>query len=89
MTSTSNRLRRAVIGVGANVLTMHYPALSLPAAELVGVSDINHELGEARAQELGCPFYTDYRRLLKEAWHQPRLELAAGLYAAVVAGFRH
>lgn len=66
MTSTNKRLRHAVIGVGANVFAMHRPALTLPTAELVGVSDLNRELGEARAQEFGCAFYEDYRQMLQE-----------------------
>lgn len=57
----ANRLRHAVIEVEANVFAMHRPALLLPTAELVGVSDMSRELGEVRAHELGCPFYADYR----------------------------
>jgi len=60
----TRRLRHAIVGVGANVFAMHRPALALPSVELVGVSDLNAEVGERRAAELGCPFFADYRRML-------------------------
>jgi predicted dehydrogenase len=56
-----------LIGVGAAVLGMHRPALGLETVELVGVMDVNRELGLERAEELGCPFYDDYREMLAEA----------------------
>ena len=61
------RLRHAVIGIGAGVLKMHRPGLALDTVELVGVSDLNAEGGRARADELGCPFYADYRAMLEAA----------------------
>jgi predicted dehydrogenase len=60
-------LRHAVVGVGANVFGMHRPALALPTVELVGVSDLNAEVGQRRADELGCPFFADHRRMLAVA----------------------
>ena len=63
----SRRLRHAVIGVGAGVLKMHRPGLALDTVELVGVSDLSIEIGQARADELGCPFYADYQAMLVEA----------------------
>ena len=59
-------LKHAVVGVGAGVLGMHRQALELPTVNLVGVSDVNVTVGEARAAELGCPFFEDYEALLAE-----------------------
>jgi predicted dehydrogenase len=59
-------VRFAVIGVGANVFGLHARALKAHASELelVGVSDINAASAEQRAEELGCPFFTDHHELL-------------------------
>ncbi|GHO46215.1 Gfo/Idh/MocA family protein [Ktedonospora formicarum] len=58
------RLRHAIIGVGAGILNGHRPALKLPEVDLVAVSDVNVEVGQQRAQELGSAFYEDYRQML-------------------------
>ena len=63
----SRRLRHAVVGAGANVFNMHRPALTLPTVELVGVADVNREVAEQRAEELGCPAFTDHRAMLDQA----------------------
>jgi predicted dehydrogenase len=59
-------LRHVVIGVGAGVLDMHRPALQLETVDLVAASDVNAELGQRRADELGCAFYADHRTMLAE-----------------------
>lgn len=59
-------LRHVVVGVGAGVFHMHRAGLELPTTELVAVSDLNLELGEQRASELGCAFYADYRAMLAD-----------------------
>ena len=64
--SETQKLKHAIVGVGAGVLGMHRKALELPAVHLVGVSDVNAEVGEARAAELGCPFFEDCEMLLAE-----------------------
>lgn len=64
--SKAQKLKHAVVGVGAGVLGMHRKALELPAVHLVGVTDVNAEVGEARAVELTCPFFDDYETLLAE-----------------------
>ncbi len=64
-------LRHAIIGVGALVFNMHRPALELPSTALAAVCDIRPEIGQERADELGTPFYTDYRQMLAEV--QPDL----------------
>lgn len=66
MIRPGSKLKHVIIGVGAGVLNMHRPGLALATTELVGVADINTEVGYQRAQELGCPFYADYRAMLAE-----------------------
>ncbi len=43
---------------------MHAPALQAHGIEIVGVSDVNVEAAERRAEQLGCPYFTDHRELL-------------------------
>ena len=59
-------LRFAIIGVGAGVFSMHFPAIKQPIVDLVGVCDIREEPGRERAAALGVPFYTDYRQMVDE-----------------------
>jgi len=64
--SPSNRpLRHVIVGVGAAVLGMHRPAFSLPTVQLVGVTDVNAAVAQARAKELGCPAYPDYGQMIE------------------------
>jgi Predicted dehydrogenases and related proteins len=60
------RLRHVIIGVGADILKGHLPALALPTVEVVAASDINIAKGEQQARELGCAFFEDYRQMLAE-----------------------
>jgi predicted dehydrogenase len=62
----SPTLRHAIVGVAAGVYQMHRPGLQLETTEVVGVNDMNVELGKQRADELGCPFYADYHQMLAE-----------------------
>ncbi len=64
--SEPTKLRFAVIGVGASVFSMHFPALKQPFVDLVGVCDIRTEIGQQRADMLGVPFYADYRQMIGE-----------------------
>jgi predicted dehydrogenase len=64
--SQSPRLRYAIIGVAAGIFNMHRRGLATPVVKIVAASDINVERGQQRADEIGCPFYTDYRQLLAE-----------------------
>jgi predicted dehydrogenase len=59
-------LRFAVIGVGAGVFSMHFPAIKQPFVDLVGVCDIREEIGQQRAAMLGAPFFADYRQMVGE-----------------------
>ena len=67
MSEPGHPLRHAIVGVGATVLGMHRAALDLPTVQLVGVTDVNAEAAEARAEELGCPAFADYQSLIREA----------------------
>ena len=63
-------IRFAVIGVGANVFSMHAQAIKAHAAaiEVVGLADINLAAAEQRAEQFypnpGCPYFSDHRELL-------------------------
>jgi predicted dehydrogenase len=59
-------MRFAVIGVGANVFSMHVRGIKAHTAaiEVVGVADINLAAAEQRAEEFGCPYFSDHRELL-------------------------
>jgi predicted dehydrogenase len=59
-------MRLGVIGVGANVFSMHARAFKAHAAEIevVGVADINLAAAERRAEEFGSPYFSDHRELL-------------------------
>lgn len=84
MTQTK-RLRHVIIGVGAGVLNMHRPALTLETVQLVGVSDVNAEVGAARAAELVCPFYEDYERMLAETQPEVAVILTPHPFHAPIA----
>ena len=56
-------LQCAVIGVGYLGRFHAQKYQQLPLAQLVGVCDVNHTLGQNVAQELNVPFFADYRDL--------------------------
>src|SRR4051794_29522004 len=58
------RLRHAYVGVGAGIFGAHRRAIDASGVEVVGVSDVNRAAAEARAEELGCPAFTDHREML-------------------------
>jgi predicted dehydrogenase len=65
--SPSRKLRHVAIGAGANVFNMHRPALEqLETVDLVAVCDIRTDIGQQRADEMGCAFFADYRTMLAE-----------------------
>ncbi|MCW5850539.1 MAG: Gfo/Idh/MocA family oxidoreductase [Anaerolineae bacterium] len=69
-TNASRILRCVIIGVGGVIGPSHIKALKqMPEAELVAVADIDAARAQARAQEIGCPWYTDHRAMLAE--HKP------------------
>ncbi len=60
-------LRHAVIGVGAGIFSLHKDAINaIPEANLVGVADVNAQVGAQRAEELGVPFYPQHQVLLAD-----------------------
>src|SRR5579864_2863134 len=61
-------MRFAIIGVGANVFSMHARAIKAHAAaiEVVGVADTNLAAAAQRAEQFGCPYFSDHRELLEE-----------------------
>ena len=59
-------LRFAVIGVGAGVFSMHFPAVKQAFVAMVGACDIREEPGQQRDAMLDVPFYTDYRQMIDE-----------------------
>ncbi|WP_437204065.1 Gfo/Idh/MocA family oxidoreductase [Planctomicrobium sp. SH664] len=61
--STHEKLRVAVVGVGA--LGRHHARIlsQLPGAKLVAVADANQAQGEAVASSCGCEWTSDYRTL--------------------------
>lgn len=64
VSTNSNRLRVAVVGVGA--LGRHHARIlsQLPEVELVAVADANSQQGQAVADSCGCIWTPDYRTLL-------------------------
>lgn len=60
----SSPLRHVVIGVGAGIYKLHEESLKLETSELVGVCDLNAELGQQRADEAGCPFFSNHNEML-------------------------
>lgn len=66
-TTSGPPLRYAIIGVGGVIGPAHIKALQqIREAEIVGVSDIDGARAQARAQEIGCPSYTDHNAMLAE-----------------------
>jgi predicted dehydrogenase len=61
---STDRVRFAVIGVGANVFKMHLPALRSNAIEVVGVSDVNVDAAERQAEDFGCPAFANHAEML-------------------------
>jgi predicted dehydrogenase len=78
-------LKHVIIGVGAGVLGMHRPALELETTQVVGVSDLNAEVGEERAAELGCPFFADYRTMLAKTKPEVAVILTPHPFHAAIA----
>ncbi|HEU5012344.1 MAG TPA: Gfo/Idh/MocA family oxidoreductase [Roseiflexaceae bacterium] len=70
--SAAAPLRIGIIGSAASIVPLHLNAISkLQNATIVGMADVVAERGAARAEETGCPFFTDHRAMLAET--QPNL----------------
>jgi len=63
----STPLRHAIVGIGAGIVSAHIPAFrELGNVVIVGGSDVSATAGQARADELDCPFFLDHRQMLTE-----------------------
>jgi predicted dehydrogenase len=82
---SADRVRFAVIGVGANVFKMHLPALRSDGIELVGVSDVNVEAAERQAEDFGCPAFADHAEMLAATHPQAVAVLAPHTFHASLA----
>ena len=78
-------LRFGVVGVGAGVFSLHRACLRREEIHLVGVSDVNVASGQQRADELGCPFFAEYRALLEEAQPEAVVVLTPHPFHAPIA----
>lgn len=57
-------LRYVLIGGAAAIAPTHIAALREIPAQIVGLSDLSVERGQACANEIDCPFFADHRALL-------------------------
>lgn len=62
----AQKLRYGLIGVGANVYTMHHPGLELEHIEIVGVCDLREDVNQRIQAEWEVPAYTDYKQMIDE-----------------------
>ena len=58
--------RFAIIGAGSGVFRHHRAALEALPGQIVALVDTELAVAGLRAQELGCPLYTDYQQMLEE-----------------------
>jgi predicted dehydrogenase len=60
-------LRYALIGSAAQIAPPHIKAIAqLPDVAFAGMADLAVDRGSARAAEVDCPFFSDYRALLAQ-----------------------
>ncbi len=64
--SSDAPLRYVLIGGGASITAAHLAALKRLPVQVVGLADIDPVRGTPRAQEIGCPSYTDHHRMIDE-----------------------
>ncbi len=64
--SNVDSLRYVVIGVAASIFPAHRRAQVAENINVVAACDNRAEPGKARAAEIGCAFYEDYRAMLAE-----------------------
>ena len=58
------KFRVGIVGCG-NIFPMHaYPVNALEQCELVAVCDNKEDRAKAKAAELGCKYYTDYKEMI-------------------------
>ena len=66
MQPSEKPLRHLMIGVGAIVIGAHRPAWDLDTFKMEAMCDIDPERARPRVEEMGAPFYQDYRQMLLE-----------------------
>lgn len=81
----ARKLRYAVVGVGASILSQHKLGLLQPSVEIVGVTDVNQEVGYARAEELGAAFFEDTQSMLASVEPEVTVILTPHPYHAEIA----
>ena len=81
----ANPPRHVIIGAGAGVFEMHRPALQLETVDLIAVSDVDAKVSRARAQELGCAFFTDHDKMLAETHSDVAVVLVPPRFHAQIA----
>ncbi|HEX7433153.1 MAG TPA: Gfo/Idh/MocA family oxidoreductase [Anaerolineaceae bacterium] len=66
MTQSDKPLRHLIIGAGAIVIGAHRPAWDLETTRIAALCDLDPERARVRVEEMGVPFYRDYRQMLAE-----------------------
>jgi predicted dehydrogenase len=67
MSTHDSVLRFAIVGCGGIIAPTHIRALSqISNAQIAAMVDINPTTGAPRAEQVGCPFFTDHREMLEQ-----------------------
>ena len=78
------KLRYAMVGVGASILSEHKLGLLQPTVQIVGVTDVNRRSGSPSA-ELGASFFGDHRSMLAAVHPDVTVILTPHPYHAEIA----
>lgn len=62
----TEKLRYALVGVGANVYHMHEPGLGLEGTQIAAVCDLRIDPAQAVAEQWECPYFLDYHQMVDE-----------------------
>ncbi|MCB0110480.1 MAG: Gfo/Idh/MocA family oxidoreductase [Caldilineaceae bacterium] len=85
-TATATPLRHAIVGIGAGIVSAHMPAYrELDNVVIVGGADVSATAGQARADELDCPFFLDHRQMLAETKPDVTVVLTPHPFHAAIA----
>ncbi|HRW05250.1 MAG TPA: Gfo/Idh/MocA family oxidoreductase [Caldilineaceae bacterium] len=85
-TATATPLRHAIVGIGAGIVSAHMPAYrDLDNVVIVGGADVSATAGQARADELDCPFFLDHRQMLAETKPDVTVVLTPHPFHAAIA----
>lgn len=66
MATSADQFRYVFIGGGASIMNAHLAAIRRLPTQVVGLADIDPARATGRAQEWGCPIYSDHRQMLAE-----------------------